>query len=297
MKNNQHQKIEKEKAKKGSESKQKMPKEIKQKNAVDSIPVCEEKLNKRCRGAMSVPSYYRDRGFKCVDCGESFVFSAKEQREWYEVKKMLIWQTPIRCSIHYKQWNEKKVIALRLNSGSSEYRNNPESPLAMREYAHAIVAYYNIFNEGKLEEALHLFRKLGDEEDVDKCRQIIIEKKQRAINRESRQIELVQTGIQLADEMVNSLKNVNLDDSNMMDDVLCRYLNKAFDKELEFLAFIDILMVRDIPDKIMIYLKQSIGIFYNIWDHYTNSCKSTEEFWECNKQNIRKGPKHMWDRI
>lgn len=44
------------------------------------------------------PLYYEDRGFTCIDCGQAEVWTAADQKWWYEVAKGPIFSTAIRCA-------------------------------------------------------------------------------------------------------------------------------------------------------------------------------------------------------
>jgi len=44
-----------------------------------------------------VPLYYKDKEFVCVDCGKTEVFTAEQQKWWYETDKGYIFSTAIRC--------------------------------------------------------------------------------------------------------------------------------------------------------------------------------------------------------
>lgn len=43
------------------------------------------------------PRVYRDKPFKCVDCGKKEVWTATQQKWWYEVAKGPVQSTAIRC--------------------------------------------------------------------------------------------------------------------------------------------------------------------------------------------------------
>ena len=44
-----------------------------------------------------VPLYYEDKEFTCVDCGRVEVWSAEDQKWWYETAKGYIFSTAVRC--------------------------------------------------------------------------------------------------------------------------------------------------------------------------------------------------------
>lgn len=41
--------------------------------------------------------YYVDKEFECVDCAQPQVWTASQQKWWYEVAKGCVWSTAIRC--------------------------------------------------------------------------------------------------------------------------------------------------------------------------------------------------------
>ena len=41
--------------------------------------------------------YYQDRPFRCRDCGKSEVWTAAQQRWWYEVAQGDVWTVAVRC--------------------------------------------------------------------------------------------------------------------------------------------------------------------------------------------------------
>src|SRR5947209_7593740 len=43
------------------------------------------------------PRFYEDREFACVDCGKHEVWTAEQQKWWYEVAKGSIYSGAIRC--------------------------------------------------------------------------------------------------------------------------------------------------------------------------------------------------------
>src|SRR4051812_35983077 len=45
----------------------------------------------------SPPEFYEDRPFICVDCGKEEVWTAAQQKWWYEVAKGPIYSRAVRC--------------------------------------------------------------------------------------------------------------------------------------------------------------------------------------------------------
>lgn len=51
--------------------------------------------------------WYRDQEFQCADCGRTHVWTAKEQRWWYEVAKGPIYTRAVRCRECQKAFKER----------------------------------------------------------------------------------------------------------------------------------------------------------------------------------------------
>ncbi|HUY87558.1 MAG TPA: zinc-ribbon domain-containing protein [Pirellulales bacterium] len=51
-------------------------------------------------------SYYEDLPFVCEDCGKAEVWTARQQKWWYEVAKGSIYSTAKRCRACRKRWRE-----------------------------------------------------------------------------------------------------------------------------------------------------------------------------------------------
>jgi hypothetical protein len=61
----------------------------------DAIPA---DLSQRApNNSYSPPTFYRDYEFACVDCGKREVWTAEQQRWWYEVAKGSIYSGAKRC--------------------------------------------------------------------------------------------------------------------------------------------------------------------------------------------------------
>ncbi len=62
-----------------------------------------------------LPTYYLDKPFTCVDCGSEEVWTAKQQKWWYEIAKGNINSTAIRCRSCRKIKQEIKAEARRIH--------------------------------------------------------------------------------------------------------------------------------------------------------------------------------------
>ncbi len=71
-------------------------------------------------GSYSVPDfvtrgYYVERPFTCQDCGKAEVWTATQQRWWYEVAKGGVWTTARRCRPCRRQERERRDEARRVH--------------------------------------------------------------------------------------------------------------------------------------------------------------------------------------
>jgi hypothetical protein len=58
-------------------------------------------------GSYSPPLYYVDQPFKCVDCGKAEVWTATQQKWYYEVAKGSIYGRAVRCRPCRKKHRER----------------------------------------------------------------------------------------------------------------------------------------------------------------------------------------------
>ena len=52
--------------------------------------------------------WYVDAVFRCIDCGSDFLFSATEQRFWYEDRRFYVDSRPTRCVACRKKERARK---------------------------------------------------------------------------------------------------------------------------------------------------------------------------------------------
>ncbi|MBI5848794.1 MAG: zinc-ribbon domain-containing protein [Nitrospirae bacterium] len=70
----------------------------------------------------SLPEYYIDYPFTCIDCGSSEIWTAEQQKWWYEVAKKHIDSFAVRC----RQCRHKRKKSVRSGSRS---KNEPDQAL------------------------------------------------------------------------------------------------------------------------------------------------------------------------
>ena len=59
--------------------------------------------------------YYKDRFFKCKDCGKEETWRATQQKWWYEIAKGDVWTTAVRCRPCRKKERARKAEARRVH--------------------------------------------------------------------------------------------------------------------------------------------------------------------------------------
>lgn len=73
------------------------PNDGRRKRLVGSEPVDFDLLARLNNTYADLPSHYVDRSFNCRDCGEACVWTAKQQKWWYETARGNINSTAVRC--------------------------------------------------------------------------------------------------------------------------------------------------------------------------------------------------------
>lgn len=69
--------------------------------------------------------WYLDVWFECIDCEERFLFSAAEQRAWYEEYQLRVDAIPVRCSPCRPK---HKQAANAVNSRQMLLYRSPDTP-------------------------------------------------------------------------------------------------------------------------------------------------------------------------
>jgi len=148
-----------------------MNKRLKNKN---KLPVCVASLSKSSQQSWSIPEFYEDIIYNCIDCGKQTIFTAEQQKEWYEEKKRYYFQKPLRCPEHHEIWRKLRKSKLYMDRTLKILNNNPESKRAMKEYAVAVVSYHKISGHGDIKSALHILKKLDIEVELQTYCKIIL---------------------------------------------------------------------------------------------------------------------------
>ena len=108
-----------------------------------------------------VPRYfYVDVDRTCRDCGAPFVFSAREQKHWYETLGFRLDASAVRCLPCRRAYRRDKGIARALADASRALAEAPLHPPAVLAYARAAVAHAERFGHAPLDGAIAALRAL-----------------------------------------------------------------------------------------------------------------------------------------
>ena len=75
----------------------------------------------------TIPEYYRDQWFTCKDCGDDDLWTAKQQRKWYEEQGGEIEAIAIRCRPCRQKEKLRKAEARRVHLEGLEKRRSGEA--------------------------------------------------------------------------------------------------------------------------------------------------------------------------
>lgn len=111
-------------------------------------------------GMCHVPKYYFvDIPRVCVQCRAPFVFSAREQKHWYETLKFNFDSIATRCLDCRRKRRSDQALRRQLAEAKAAARRHADDPGAQLVLVEAIVRYFERFEEGNLEEAVAASRK------------------------------------------------------------------------------------------------------------------------------------------
>jgi hypothetical protein len=108
-----------------------------------------------------VPKYfYVDEKRECIQCGQPFIFGAREQKFWYESLGFYATSEAIRCRSCRQKQRSEKALRAQIASAKAGARTNPEDPGAWLSLAEAIIRYHQRTGHGDLEEAIAAARRV-----------------------------------------------------------------------------------------------------------------------------------------
>jgi hypothetical protein len=116
--------------------------------------------------AHHVPKYfYVDENKTCVQCGSDFVFTAREQKFWYERMQFNFSSTAIRCRTCRKLRRTESALRQQIAQVLEALKLRPDDPHHLIELASATVMYSERTGEGDLNRAIAACRAARSKED------------------------------------------------------------------------------------------------------------------------------------
>lgn len=109
--------------------------------------------------ACHTPKYfYIDEQRTCIQCGKDFVFSAAEQKFWYESLGFYGTSVAIRCVTCRRKKRDQNSLNQQIALAKTGLKKSPRDPALLLELAEAIILYRMATGNGKLEEAISAAR-------------------------------------------------------------------------------------------------------------------------------------------
>ena len=106
-----------------------------------------------------IPHYfYIDKTYRCIDCEIEFVFSAQEQKYWYETVKFNVSIQPMRCLNCRRTKRTQRTLRNQLATTSSQIQDNPDDVEIILAYIIALYNYFCYFGQGNLEQGISAAR-------------------------------------------------------------------------------------------------------------------------------------------
>ena len=110
--------------------------------------------------ACHVPKYfYVDLERHCLQCGEHFVFSAREQKFWYEGLKFHFDATAVRCRTCRRRRRDARMLRAQVQAAREGVSRAPDDPARQLALAEALVRLYEQTGAGRLSDAISAARR------------------------------------------------------------------------------------------------------------------------------------------
>jgi hypothetical protein len=107
-----------------------------------------------------VPKYfYQDITKTCLQCGADFVFSASEQKYWYESLKFHFDSVAVRCAECRKKRRSEKNLQAQIAESKAMLKKSPDDPALLLSFATALIRCHERVGQGDLNEAIAAARQ------------------------------------------------------------------------------------------------------------------------------------------
>ena len=114
--------------------------------------------------AYDTPRYfYVDESKTCVQCGDEFLFSGREQKYWYESLRFHYDSVAIRCPRCRRRRRTENALREQIGATRRKLAEKPRDPALLLELAETIVRCRQLSGEGDLDEAISAARRARKE--------------------------------------------------------------------------------------------------------------------------------------
>lgn len=103
--------------------------------------------------------FYLDQDRTCIQCGRAFVFSAEEQKYWYETLKFHFDAVAVRCPECRRRRRSEKALRNQIAAAKRGLEERPGDPALLLQLAQAVARYHQRTGQGNLDEAIAACRK------------------------------------------------------------------------------------------------------------------------------------------
>src|SRR5664279_3894678 len=106
--------------------------------------------------------FYLDEQRTCVQCGDTFVFRAAEQKYWYETLKFNFGSVAVRCPRCRRKKRTEAALREQIGATLRELDEHGDDPRLWLALARTTVMYRERTGEGNLERAVAATRKTAE---------------------------------------------------------------------------------------------------------------------------------------
>jgi tetratricopeptide (TPR) repeat protein len=100
-----------------------------------------------------------DEEKQCLDCGVDFLFSAEEQKYWYERLQFNFYSKPIHCHACRHKRRNARVLKIEMTEAANATKEKSDDAESWLRFAEATYQYFQYFGEGNLNRAIFAARQ------------------------------------------------------------------------------------------------------------------------------------------
>ncbi len=110
-----------------------------------------------------IPDYYEDQTFTCRGCQEKFVFTASEQRAWYEHFKIPIHAGRVRCPDCQDEHKDDISLKQHFDEATEQLKSHPDHWAINLEFGRLAVMLHESSGGGKyMDRAIAALKRAHD---------------------------------------------------------------------------------------------------------------------------------------